>query len=131
MAHGNKVLIQLYIHSKKYSSGDTVPVNPPDYNAVTSVYLAFLLPNRLLNQNDTVERTAYHVFAMNAVSGFHLPSVQYSGIKTASQFNMQVEETAEEEQEEETTTTTPTTTTATPTTTTSKPKGWVHKINII
>ncbi len=50
-----------------------------------------------------------------------------------SQFNMQVEETAEEEQEEaeETTTTTPTTTTTTPTPTTSKPKGWVRKINIL
>jgi hypothetical protein len=32
-AHGHKVLIQFYIHSKNYSSCDTVPVNPPDYNA--------------------------------------------------------------------------------------------------
>jgi hypothetical protein len=53
--------------------------------------------------------------------------------KSTSKFNMQVEETAEEEQEqeEETTTTPPTTTTTTPTPTTSKPKGWVHQINIL
>jgi hypothetical protein len=54
-------------------------------------------------------------------------------IKSTSKTNMQGEETAEEEQEqeEETTTTTLTTTTATPTATTSKPKGWVHEINVL